>query len=179
MSLIPCLESPSPLQDNKFFKSFSTSLRLSCLCVSVYGLCHLGWCTQGGRKRVSDPLELELQEDVSCPVWVLGSKLQSLGRSASAPICGAVSPVSFTSITYLSEVSWGQCCCDKPCPEQLGRTGFIQLRLPHHSSSSKGVRAGAEASLEPKEVGSNTSVGRPQQKGKWTCQWEWRQAGKK
>lgn len=36
-----------------------------------------------GQKRVLDPLELELQAVMSCPVWVLGTELGSLARAAS------------------------------------------------------------------------------------------------
>lgn len=37
-----------------------------------------------GQKRVSDPLELELQEVVSHLIWMLGIELRSYGRAVSA-----------------------------------------------------------------------------------------------
>lgn len=42
-----------------------------------------------GQKRVLGPLELELEFQValSCPVWVLGTKLWSSGRAVSALDC--------------------------------------------------------------------------------------------
>lgn len=38
----------------------------------------------GGRKGASDPLELEFQVIESCPVWVLGTGIESSVEAASA-----------------------------------------------------------------------------------------------
>ena len=45
-----------------------------------------------GQKRVLDPLELELQEVVSCLTWVLGAELRSSARVAHILNHGAMSP---------------------------------------------------------------------------------------
>jgi hypothetical protein len=38
-----------------------------------------------GQKRASDPLELELQVDVSCPMWVLGTNSGPLKEQQALP----------------------------------------------------------------------------------------------
>lgn len=40
-----------------------------------------------GQKKVSEPLNLILQEVVSYQMWVLGTELWALARAASAPHC--------------------------------------------------------------------------------------------
>lgn len=60
--------------------------------VTVYGYvslfeCHVCAHVRRGQKRVLDSLELELQSDVSCLPWVLGSELRSSGRAASPLDC--------------------------------------------------------------------------------------------
>lgn len=54
------------------------------MCVSKY-ICAM--CVQMtlDTKRGLDPLDLELQVVVSCPLWVLGPERQSSGGVASAP----------------------------------------------------------------------------------------------
>lgn len=42
-----------------------------CICVSV---CEVSASAHGGQKRTSDPLEMELQANVSHPKWVLGKE---------------------------------------------------------------------------------------------------------
>lgn len=49
--------------------------------MSVYYLCV---CTLGDQKRLSNPLELELQEVVSYLVWVLGIELGSFEKLGHA-----------------------------------------------------------------------------------------------
>lgn len=55
------------------------------MCVHVYvNVCVCmcgGWDTEGDKKRVLDPLELELQAIVNCPVSVLGIELGSSPRA--------------------------------------------------------------------------------------------------
>lgn len=58
----------------------------------LYGCClQICLCTTrepgayGDQRRASDPLGLEWQEFVSCPVWVLGPELQSSARIANTP----------------------------------------------------------------------------------------------
>ena len=48
-----------------------------CVYVCVLACLHVHMSTSalGGQKGVLDPLELELQAVVSCPGWVLGTKL--------------------------------------------------------------------------------------------------------
>jgi hypothetical protein len=48
--------------------------------------------THREKKKVSGPLELDLQAVVSCLVWVLGRKLRSSGRAMSTLDLGAISP---------------------------------------------------------------------------------------
>lgn len=43
----------------------------------MYGFVRMSMGTHGGWKRVSEPLELELQAFVSHLIWVLGTKLRS------------------------------------------------------------------------------------------------------
>lgn len=40
-------------------------------------------CRCHWRLKALEPLELELETVVSCPVWVLGTKLKSYGRATS------------------------------------------------------------------------------------------------
>lgn len=48
-----------------------------CLCAYVFVHLHMGACdTQGGQKRVSGTLELELQRVGGCVVWLLGTGLR-------------------------------------------------------------------------------------------------------
>ena len=56
-----------------------------CVCVCVCGV-------HGGQKRVSDPLELELQVVVSRLMWVLVTELRSSTRAARALNTLATSP---------------------------------------------------------------------------------------
>lgn len=51
--------------------------------VSVCGCMHVHVCigTLGSRKRVLDPMELQLQEGVSCLMWVLATELRSSGKA--------------------------------------------------------------------------------------------------
>lgn len=58
------------------------------VCVYIYmDFCFLkkyGYVNAGaprGQKRMSVPLELELQQAVSCPTWVFGTKLGSSART--------------------------------------------------------------------------------------------------
>lgn len=51
------------------------------VCVWVYKHTHTGVC---GDKRPSDPLQLELRGLVSCPTWVLETKLPSSKGTGSA-----------------------------------------------------------------------------------------------
>lgn len=62
------------------------------LYVSVY-ICHVYAGAHRGPGRASDPLELELQEALSYPGWVLSLKLRTSGRTANSPRCRAFSPV--------------------------------------------------------------------------------------
>lgn len=54
-----------PNYKKKLLSSFKDLFLLSCVCVCV--------CACVGQKRVSDPLELELQVAVSCLIWVPGT----------------------------------------------------------------------------------------------------------
>jgi len=49
----------------------------------------------GGQKRASDPLELELQAVVNCPIWVLGATLEASARGASTLTGRAISPALY------------------------------------------------------------------------------------
>jgi hypothetical protein len=42
-----------------------------CVCASVYGCMHVSTGTLGGQEKVLNPLELELEVDVSHLLWVL------------------------------------------------------------------------------------------------------------
>jgi hypothetical protein len=52
------------------------------VCVSVFEYVHVCAGVQGGEKRVSDALGLELRAVLSCPAWVLGVKPSASGRAA-------------------------------------------------------------------------------------------------
>lgn len=54
-----------------------------CVCVSLDLCVYMSAVPCGGQKEESDPLELELQAVLSCPVWVLGTEL---GSSAISPV---------------------------------------------------------------------------------------------
>ena len=41
----------------------------------------------GSEKRTWSPLELELQAVVSCPVWMLGTDIESCGMTGNALSC--------------------------------------------------------------------------------------------
>ena len=47
-------------------------------------LVHMCVDVDGGQWRAVDALELELQEFVSHPLWVLGTRLRTSGRAVSA-----------------------------------------------------------------------------------------------
>lgn len=53
-----------------------------CICVFLCGFVH-EYSAEEGQKRTSDPPELELQADVSCPTWALGLKLESFVKSCA------------------------------------------------------------------------------------------------
>ena len=53
------------------------------MCVSFVDLCS----GHRSQKKISEPLELELQVVVSHPVWVLGTKLGSSARATNAFNC--------------------------------------------------------------------------------------------
>lgn len=61
---------------------------LSLKCMSMYEDLCLGVCAHkcsacGSHKRASDALQLKLQSEVSCLMWVLGSQLQAPGERAN------------------------------------------------------------------------------------------------
>lgn len=56
-----------------------------CESVSLYAVCVPAFTEV--RKGYWIPLELELQADESCLLWVLGTALGSSGRRASGPDC--------------------------------------------------------------------------------------------
>lgn len=60
-----------------FKKKFNLCVHI---CVFVY-ICHICVGVNGGQKRTSSSLELELYVIVSCLVWVLGNKLGSSKNS--------------------------------------------------------------------------------------------------
>lgn len=49
--------------------------------VSVYGYVYMHVVACKSQERGSDPLELELQEPVSCLIWMLGTEFISSGRT--------------------------------------------------------------------------------------------------
>lgn len=59
-----------------------------CTCVCVFlSVCLCTRCmpsVSGGQKKALDALELELQASMSCLMWVLGTKLKSPAKAASA-----------------------------------------------------------------------------------------------
>jgi len=60
------------------------------VCAWIVHVCHMSvWYAHGSRKKVSDPLELESQVDVSCFMWVLGTELRSLVKAGDALIHSA------------------------------------------------------------------------------------------
>lgn len=77
---------------------------LMCMCVSVSG-----WNFLGGQKRMLDPLELESKAVVSHSKWVLGTKLWSSERAASAfPRSHLSTPTNLSGLPralYLTAVS--------------------------------------------------------------------------
>ena len=53
-----------------------------CVCVCVLVLAYAMYvCVSGGQKSVLDPLELEFQVVMSCPMWMLGTELGFSGRA--------------------------------------------------------------------------------------------------
>lgn len=64
-----------------------------CMCVSlrVY-VCHMYAGACGSQRKVSDFLELELQEVVGHPMWVLGTKSRSSAREVSVHDSWTLSP---------------------------------------------------------------------------------------
>lgn len=55
------------------------------ICTITSGVCR-------GQEKVTGPLDLELQEDRSCLMWVLGIKLWSSARAGQTFNCQAISP---------------------------------------------------------------------------------------
>ena len=62
-----------------FFKVYGyVRVWFICLCIYVHA------CgTYRGQKRISDPLELELQVVMSCLIWVQGTEIKPSGRASS------------------------------------------------------------------------------------------------
>lgn len=54
-----------------------------CLCLSVCTHVYMNTDVHRSQKRVSEPMELELQTALSSPVWVLGTEFCSSARAAS------------------------------------------------------------------------------------------------
>lgn len=61
---------------NKYFNTIQHYAVVE-LHVSVCGFVFICSCTYGGQKRVSNPLELELQAAVACVTWVLRTEHES------------------------------------------------------------------------------------------------------
>lgn len=66
---------------------------IMCVSVSVWEYVHVSAGAQGGQKRSLDLLELEAQVVVSCPTWVLGTKLGPSERARSVLNHCAIPPV--------------------------------------------------------------------------------------
>ena len=61
------------------------------MCTS--GLRHVRECSAHKcQKGASDPPTLELQMDVSCPAWMLGTELSSPRKAAISLNCSTISP---------------------------------------------------------------------------------------
>lgn len=75
-------------------------------------------CAHRSQKRVSDPLELEWQAVLSCPMWVLGTKLESFGGAESILNRGAIDLAPCHVIYKLTLV---------PCYFSLCRVSFSSL----------------------------------------------------
>ena len=76
-----------------FIYTYLFTLNHVCICVSV-GMVHISACACGSQKRAPDTLDalnLELQVVVRSQVWVLGTKLRSFARAASALHCWVIS----------------------------------------------------------------------------------------
>jgi hypothetical protein len=132
------------------------------MCVCVWLLCAHEYVCLGGRKRVSDPLELELQMVESCRMWVLGRKLKFSGSSKSlvtaeaspSQVLGMDSSPSLPWICLFSGVAArgrsvqnAQHAEEEPWEDKRGglwsqallsRTCEICLQLPHGSCPPEG-----------------------------------------
>lgn len=65
-------------------------------CVIVYAYMHTHVDACGGQKTALDPLELESQVLMSCPFWVMGTKLGSSGKHQVLFNCWAFSSATST-----------------------------------------------------------------------------------
>ena len=74
------------LNEYKLLRVFPRSQKVFKFCIyASIGVCAMSVGGQGGQKIVLDPLELGLQAVVSRLKGVLGTKLGSSGKAASAP----------------------------------------------------------------------------------------------
>lgn len=84
---------------------FLFSLKITFIYVYMHafarGFVHTSAGGPGGRKSVSDPLELQLQVSVNHLTWVLGTKLSSSTEAVGSPSLGALSSpnMAFNAVT--------------------------------------------------------------------------------
>lgn len=74
---------------------------MNCMFISVRQFVHMiaGICR--GQETVAGPLELELQEDRSCLMWVLGMKLWSSARVGQTFNCQVINPDTGYPLHYI------------------------------------------------------------------------------
>lgn len=79
---------------NFFVGEYVLCVCVMCVCTHTHASTHVGMVTYAHMKRMSELLELELQEVLNDQTWVLRSELQSSGKVASVPNHRALSSAS-------------------------------------------------------------------------------------
>ena len=80
----------------RFLNFFVGECVCVCVCTYTHASTHVGMVTYAHMKRMSELLELELQEVLNDQTWVLRSELQSSGKVASVPNHRALSSALIT-----------------------------------------------------------------------------------